>query len=1027
VLPITRTACVPCDIKTPCEIGTNTSSFPQTGAQIVKKNFGATRLCLTVVSFALFAVIPAVAQSSSAGSAHANSPAVHVWQDTIELPTYEEGLPDENPPFDQFVSNGRYNYPYTIRENLTNHVSARQWRALNLENEYLKCVILPDLGGHLYRCIDKRNGADMFYANPSLKFARIAYRGVWAAYGIEFNFPVSHNWMTASPVDFSTSTDGSASVWVRNIDRVYGMEWCVQLTLRPGEAALEQKTTLYNPAAERHRFYWWTNAGVQVWDDSRLYYPQEFSVFHGFTDLDTWPVDRHGVDLSLVGNHKYGAVSRFSYASNEPYMAVYHPKTKAGVVHYSSRDDLPAKKVFSWGSDPEGLAWREALSDNHSAYVEIQAGLFRNQETYGFLGPQQAIHFTEIWLPILEIGGVSYANPNAVLNLSRTPTSKPDTISLEVALNATREFPGAKLEILDGSQAVANETASLTPKSTFRKQFADLPASKTYTVNFTDEAGKSILTHTEGKYDFLPKSEVPKELPPAYVYPPAEKRSEGDFLEMGTEQERNGEVLKALATYREGLQRYSESVVLHRAAGRLDVGLKQFADAELQRAPVLTRISNDKEAAYYLGMAYVATGEWAKARRAFEVSEQYGAFRAPSLFELAALDARKGDLSKSHEKLATAFKEFADATELTGLDVSVLRHMGDAAAAKAQLEKRQRSDPANTFLRYEAALLGHEDPTLWPHLAADPERILTIAVRYVHFGFYADAVDLLSRNYPSGPGVVSEPGMPRPEAYPLLAYYRGYCRQMLHQDGGADFRAASQMPTTYVFPNRPESFDVLEHAIAASPKDANAHALLGSLYMSGGMEEAAMREWNAARELNPTLPALLRNMGYTALYLKQPPEQAIQYFEEGTKYDAQNPQNYLGLEEALRDAGRSPEERVAALQKFPGANPPAKLIFQLARDLADAGRYDEAQKELTTRFVSLEEGGASQLDIYLEIKLKQAHALAANHHCEEARTLIQHLGDPVPQLSLTKEDLALALHSPQTQKQIVETQASCPN
>ena len=88
-------------------------------------------------------------------------------------------------------------------------------------------------------------------------------------------------------------------------------------------------------------------------------------------------------------------------------MAVYHPKTNAGVVHYSTRTDLPSKKVFSWGSDAEGLEWRNALSDNHSAYVEIQAGLFRDQETYGFLDPQQAIHFTEIWLPVLEIGGIT--------------------------------------------------------------------------------------------------------------------------------------------------------------------------------------------------------------------------------------------------------------------------------------------------------------------------------------------------------------------------------------------------------------------------------------------------------------------------------------------------------------------------------------------------------------------------------------------------------------------------------------------
>ncbi len=987
------------------------------------KHFRSVPWGLALIS--LLALVPAHCSAQSAGS----TTPVRVWQDTMDLPTYEEGPPDENPPFDQFVTNGRYNYPYTMRENLTNHVAPHRWRTLNLENEYLQCVILPDLGGHLYRCLDKRNGADLFYANPSLKFARIAYRGVWAAYGIEFNFPVSHNWMTASPVDFSTSQapDGSASVWVRNIDRVYGMEWCVELTLHPGQAMLQQKTTLYNPGAARHRFYWWTNAGVQVWDDSRLYYPQEFSVFHGFTDLDTWPVDRTGTDLSIVGNHKFGPVSRFSFASNEPFMAVYHLKTNAGVVHYSTRTNLPSKKVFSWGSDAEGLGWRKALSDNESAYVEIQAGLFRDQETYGFLDPQQAIHFMEIWLPVLEIGGVTQANPDAVLNVTRTPSKSGETVSLEVAFNVTRDYPNAKLQIHNGAEVIAAESVSLSPKTTFHKQFPNLPSQNTFTVTLIDESGTTILTHTEGKYDFLPKSEVPKKLPAAYVYPPVEKRSESDFLVMGTEQERNGEVLSALSTYRDGLKRFLESVPLQRAAGRLEVALKQYPEAIAQLSLVLTRISNDQEAAYYLGLAYVATGEPDKARRALEMSVQFGTFRAPSLFALAALDARTGDLDKAHQKLSMAYTEFADSARLSDLDVTVLRHLGNTQGAKAHLEKLQLADPANTFLRYESTVLGHEDPPLWEHLAGDPERILNIAVLYMHFGFYADALELLSRKYPTGPGVVAEPGMPRPEAYPLLAYYQGYCREMLHQDGNSDFQAASRLSTVYVFPSRPESFDVLKHAISANSKDANAHALLGSLYMSGGMQDAAMAEWSLARERNPAIPALLRNMGYTALYSKRSPERAIEYFAEGTKSDAENAENYLGLERALREAGRPAEERVAALQKFPGANPPATLIYELARDLADAGRYDEAQKELATRFISLEEGGVSQLDVYLEIKLKQAHALAANHQCDAARSVIQHLGDPVPNLSLTKEALALALKWPRLQKEIAEVQAACAN
>jgi hypothetical protein len=127
-------------------------------------------------------------------------PAVRAWEATETIPTYEEGPPDPNPPFDLF-SGGRFNYPYTMRENLTDRRRPKVWRTLNLENEHLRVSVLPDLGGRLWRCVDKANGAQMFYANPSIKFAQVAYRGAWATFGIEFNFPVSHNWVTSSPVD----------------------------------------------------------------------------------------------------------------------------------------------------------------------------------------------------------------------------------------------------------------------------------------------------------------------------------------------------------------------------------------------------------------------------------------------------------------------------------------------------------------------------------------------------------------------------------------------------------------------------------------------------------------------------------------------------------------------------------------------------------------------------------------------------------------------------------------------------------
>ena len=143
-------------------------------------------------------------------------------------------MPDPNPPFDQFTNN-KFNYPYVLRDNLTSRRVNHDWRAIYLENEYLKCSVLPDIGGHLYTCIDKISGQSMFYANTSIKKAAVGYRGAWAAFGIEFNFPVSHNWVSMSPVDFAfhKNADGSASVIVGNVDRVYGMEWTVELILRP--------------------------------------------------------------------------------------------------------------------------------------------------------------------------------------------------------------------------------------------------------------------------------------------------------------------------------------------------------------------------------------------------------------------------------------------------------------------------------------------------------------------------------------------------------------------------------------------------------------------------------------------------------------------------------------------------------------------------------------------------------------------------------------------------------------------------
>ena len=180
------------------------------------------------------------------------------------------------------------------------------------------------------------------------------------------------------------------------------------LTLRPGSPRSWSRRSLCTTGSDlRHRFYWWNTASVRACDDSHIIYPMQLTASHGYADVDTWPVDSAGYDLSIPANHTRGFVSRFAVGSREPFMGVYHPETRSGMVHFAFPDQAPAKKIWSWGWDEDGRDWRKALSDDESAYLEVQAGLFRNQETYAFLEPQQFMRFNEYYMPVRGIGGFS--------------------------------------------------------------------------------------------------------------------------------------------------------------------------------------------------------------------------------------------------------------------------------------------------------------------------------------------------------------------------------------------------------------------------------------------------------------------------------------------------------------------------------------------------------------------------------------------------------------------------------------------
>ena len=161
---------------------------------------------------------------------------VHVWEDTVAIPTYKPAEPEKAP---LFLENRAYQgstgkvYPLPVTEKISDTKEDVTYRAVYLENDYLLVMILPELGGRIQRMLDKTNNYDAVYYNHVIKPALVGLTGPWISGGIEFNWPQHHRPSTYSPVDccWQENGDGSSTVFVSEIDKMYGTKGMAAFTL----------------------------------------------------------------------------------------------------------------------------------------------------------------------------------------------------------------------------------------------------------------------------------------------------------------------------------------------------------------------------------------------------------------------------------------------------------------------------------------------------------------------------------------------------------------------------------------------------------------------------------------------------------------------------------------------------------------------------------------------------------------------------------------------------------------------------
>ena len=202
----------------------------------------------------------------------------------------------ENKPY-QGASGRLYPLPYS--DGITDEKTDVAYETYTLENEYVKTVVLPEIGGKILRGYDKVGEHDFIYYNEVVKPALVGLAGSWISGGVEFNWPFHHRASGYMACDFSVEelADGSAVCHLSEHDPIDRMKGMVSIVLRPDESFFETRMRLYNRTGVPHSFLWWENAAVPVNEDYQIFFPQDVTYvnFHYLKSRITYPIAGNGV------------------------------------------------------------------------------------------------------------------------------------------------------------------------------------------------------------------------------------------------------------------------------------------------------------------------------------------------------------------------------------------------------------------------------------------------------------------------------------------------------------------------------------------------------------------------------------------------------------------------------------------------------------------------------------------------------------------------------------------------------------
>lgn len=936
-----------------------------------------------------------------------NTSEVKAWEEVVMLPTYGIGKEEKNPIFlEKRVYQGSSGavYPYPVVEKIEDEKHDRPWRAFFIENEYIKVMILPELGGRIQMAYDKVKKRHFVYYNQVIKPALVGLTGPWISGGIEFNWPQHHRPSTYLPTDcmIEEFPDGSKTVWCSEVERMFRTKGMAGFTLYPGKAYIEIKAKVYNRTPFPQTFLWWANPAVVVNKDYYSVFPPDVNaVFdHGKRAVSSFPIatgEYYKVDYSAgvdISRYKNIPVPTSYMAINSKYDFVggYEEHIEAGLLHVADHHVNAGKKQWTWGNGDFGQAWDRNLTDEDGPYIELMTGMYcDNQPDFTWLQPYEEKSWVQYFMPYQKVGLVKNATRDALINLLPEGEDRMKVILYttaahhEVRVMLTNEKTGKIY--LDALTAVSPENAYVQTVACDTQKAEDLK------LMVLDEQGKVMVSYQADKPEIRPIPEPAK----AALAPKQIASMEQLFLTGHHLEQYRHATYQPMDYYMEALSREEGDIRCNNAVGLLLMRRGRFAEAQryFDRAIKTQTERNpnpyDGEPYYNLGWSKKMQGDVDGAYDAFFKATWNAAWQDAGYMGLAQIDMIRKDYENGLDHIDRSLYRNWLNHKGRQLKASFLRKTGDYTRAMALIDESLSMDRFNMGCRFEAYLikkiLGKMEEAaavkqdLKTLMRGAVHSYIEYAIDYASAGMYDEAMELLS--------FVTEDIL---ETYPMVYYALGYFSSKNGQKEKAldYYRKAEQMCPDYCFPNKMEEVLMLQDAMSLNPTGAKASYYLGNFYYAARCYDDAVACWEASVSLDGTFPTVLRNLSLAYYNKQRNPQKAREALEEAYSLDTTDARILMELDQLYKKLRYPHRQRLDFLEAH--ANEVEQrddLCIERITLYNQLGEYQKAYDLINSRKFHPWEGGEGKVTsqyVFCRVELAK-QALAEKRYADAVRLL----------------------------------------